>query len=97
MTWLLKHQAFIVFSAGAIKVYSGYTGHSIETKVKEHHHCIWLYHLHKLAMAENSSNMGHHILAKKLRCMDRTIRETREVKQGEMEECPLLKLFNQEY
>jgi hypothetical protein len=43
-------------------VYTGQTGHSIETKVKEHHGHIQLHHPEKLALAEHSIDLGHHIL-----------------------------------
>jgi hypothetical protein len=67
-------------------VYTGQTGHSVETKVKEHHHHTQLYHLEKPAMDEHITNPGHHILlndtsilAKKSGCMDRIIREVTEI------------------
>jgi hypothetical protein len=41
------------------KVCTGQTGHSIETRVNEHHRHIQLYHLEKLAMAKHSINIGH--------------------------------------
>jgi hypothetical protein len=43
------------------KVYTGQTGHSIETRVKEHHRHIRLYHPEKSAMMEHSINLGHQI------------------------------------
>jgi hypothetical protein len=61
-------------------------GHSIETRIKDHHCHIHLYHLYKSAVAEHSINMGHcslpndnSIMVKKSRCMDRIIREVTEV------------------
>jgi hypothetical protein len=68
------------------KVDIGQTGHSIETRVKEHHQHICLYHLEKSVVAEYSINLGHliqlqnsSILAKKSRWMDWVIREATEV------------------
>jgi hypothetical protein len=69
------------------KVYTGQTGCSIETGVKEHHQRIRLYHPEKSAVAEHSINLGHRIqlqnasiLAKKSRWMDWIIREAIEIK-----------------
>jgi len=39
---------------GYSKVYIGHTGYSTETRMKEHHHHIRLYHLDKSAMAEHN-------------------------------------------
>jgi hypothetical protein len=41
------------------KVYTGLTGHSIETRIKEHHWHIRLCHLEKSAVAKHSINLGH--------------------------------------
>jgi hypothetical protein len=43
------------------KVYTGQTGHSVKTRVKEHIQHICLYHPNKSAVAEHSINLGHHI------------------------------------
>jgi hypothetical protein len=68
------------------KVYIGQTGHSVETRVKEHHRHIRLYHPEKSAVAEHSISLGLRIqlqntsiLASKSRRMDRVIRETIEI------------------
>jgi beta-xylosidase len=68
------------------KVYTGQTGHSIETRVKEHHPHNHLHHLKKSAVAEHNIKLGHRIqlqntriLAKKLRQMDQVIREMIEI------------------
>jgi len=68
------------------KVYTGQIRHSPETRMKEHHHHIRLYHLDKSAVAKHSINFGHHIqfqdtsiLAKKARHMECTIREATEI------------------
>jgi predicted GIY-YIG superfamily endonuclease len=67
------------------KVYIGQTGHSIDTRVKEHHRHICLYHSKKYAVAEHI-NLGHEtqlqntsILVKKSRRMDQVIREAIEI------------------
>jgi hypothetical protein len=39
----------------------GQTGRSIETRIKEHHRHIRLYHPDKSAVAEHSMNLGHRI------------------------------------
>jgi hypothetical protein len=59
------------------KVYIGQTHCSIETRVREHHQHIRVYHPDKSTVAEYSTNLGHYIqlqntsiLAKKFRCMD---------------------------
>jgi hypothetical protein len=64
----------------------GQTGSPIETRVKEHHQHIRLYHPEKSALSEHSINLGHRvhlhntsILAKKLRRTDRVIREAIEI------------------
>ncbi|KDR08394.1 hypothetical protein L798_00808 [Zootermopsis nevadensis] len=44
------------------KIYTGQINHSAETKVKEQHRHMWLYHLVKSITTEHSTNMGHHIL-----------------------------------
>jgi hypothetical protein len=68
------------------QVYIGQTGHSVDTRLKEHPRHIRLEHLDKSAVAEHSINLGHHvqlqnttILSTKPRYMDRIIREAIEV------------------
>jgi hypothetical protein len=59
-------------------VYTGQTGCSIDTRLKEHQQHICLEHLGKLAMAEHSIDLGHHIQlhhSTKPRYMDHIIRE----------------------
>jgi hypothetical protein len=60
---------------------------SVEIRVKEHHHYIWLNHLEKLPMSEHTINLIHRfllndssILIKKFRQIDRIIREGVEIK-----------------
>jgi hypothetical protein len=67
-------------------VYVGQTGCSIETRVKEHHQHIHLYHSEKSAMAEYIINLCHwiqlqnaSILSKKLRWMDQNIKQVIEI------------------
>jgi hypothetical protein len=43
------------------QVYTGQTGHFIDTRLKEHHCHIWLEHPYKPAMAEHSISLGHNI------------------------------------
>jgi hypothetical protein len=68
------------------KIYIGQSDHSAETKVKKHHHHIWLYHPDKSAVIEHRVNIGHQscLMAtypgQKSRCMHRIIREVIEIK-----------------
>jgi hypothetical protein len=64
------------------KVYTDQTRHSIDTRFKEHHWQIRLYHPDKSAMAEHSIDVGHsiqfqdiRILATKTRHMEHVTRE----------------------
>jgi len=43
------------------KDYIGQTGHSFETRMKDHHWYIMPYHPDKLAVAKHSINLSHHI------------------------------------
>jgi len=68
-----------------VKVYIDQTQCFTETRIKEHHQHIWLYHLDKSAMAQHSRDLDQcgqfqdtRILAMKTRCMEGISRETRE-------------------
>jgi hypothetical protein len=68
------------------QVYIGQTGHSVNTRVKEHQRHIRLEHPGKSSVAEQSINLGHHIqlqnttiLSTKPRYWDRIIREAIEI------------------
>jgi hypothetical protein len=68
------------------QVYIGQTGHSVDTRLKEHQRHIHLEHPDKSAVAEHSINLGHHIqlqnttiLSTKPRYMDRIIKEAIEI------------------
>jgi hypothetical protein len=71
---------------GLHQVYVGQTGQSIETMCKEHTRHLCLYQLEKSAVAEHSTEWGHHIkfrdidvLAKTAGYMDRLIKEAIEI------------------
>jgi hypothetical protein len=68
------------------QVYTGETGRSVDTRVKEHQRHIRLEHPDTSAVAEHSINLGHHIqlqntiiLSTKPRYKDRIIREAIEI------------------
>jgi hypothetical protein len=68
------------------KVYIGQTGHSMDTRLKEHQRHIRLEHPDKPAVSEHSVDFGHRIqlhntsiLATKTQYMDRIIREAIEI------------------
>jgi hypothetical protein len=68
------------------KVYVGQTGHSVDTRLKEHQRHICLEHPDKSAIAEHTVNLGHRIqfhetsiLATRAQYMDRIIREAIEI------------------
>jgi hypothetical protein len=68
------------------KVYIGQTGHSVDTRLKEHQWHICLEHPDKSAIAEHTVDLGHciqfhktSILAAKTRYMDSIIREAIEI------------------
>jgi hypothetical protein len=68
------------------KVYIRQTGHSVETRVKEHQRRIHLAYPEKSAITEHSINLGHRIqlhntsiLVKKSRYVDHIVREVTEM------------------
>jgi hypothetical protein len=65
-----------------VKVYIDQTQCFTETRIKEHHQHIWLYHLDKSAMAQHSRDLDQcgqfqdtRILAMKTGCMECITRE----------------------
>jgi hypothetical protein len=83
----LKTSAVYSIPSECSKVYISQSRCSIETRIKEHHQHIRMYHLDKSAMAEHSINLDHHIqfpdtmiLAMRFTSMECIIIEATEIK-----------------
>jgi hypothetical protein len=82
----LKKPGVSKISCECGKVYIGQTGCSLDIRLKEHQHHIWLEHPDKSAVAEHSINQGRWILFHNAsvlnmsaRYMDRIVREAIEI------------------